>query len=313
MTATPDVIVLAGGPDPERDVSIQSARGVADALRAAGLDVHERVIDAISAAELAELPGAVVFPVLHGPWGEGGPMQDLLEAGGRPYVGSGPAAARLAMDKLATKLAAANLGIPTAPAAVFGVRDTEPPIELPVVVKPVRDGSSKGVRLIRERSEWDAAWRELSSQDRLPAHMVERLITGRELTVGLLDRGEGLVTLPLVEIAPAEGPYDYAAKYDRDDTVYTVRPELPANIAEQASAYALGLGRALGVRDLARVDFLLDTDGGLWLLEANTMPGFTSHSLLPMAARASGIEMPDLCAGLIESARRRNATPLETH
>lgn len=312
MTDTPDVLVLAGGPDPEHEVSIQSARGVADALRAAALSVHEQVIDALTAGQLARLPGAVVFPVLHGPWGEGGPMQDLLESDGRPYVGSGPAAARLAMDKLATKLAAASLGIPTAPAAVFGASDAEPPIDLPVVVKPVRDGSSKGVRLIRERSAWDDAWRELSAQDRLPAHMVERLVCGRELTVGLLDRGQGFTTLPLVEIAPAEGPYDYAAKYDRDDTLYTVRPELPANITEQASAYALGLGRALGVRDLARVDFLLDADGGLWLLEANTMPGFTSHSLLPMAARALGIEMPDLCAGLVEAARRRAPAPMET-
>lgn len=304
----PSVVVLAGGPDDERPVSLQSAAGVAAGLRRAGAAVHEAVIDRPTLAELHAMPGEVVFPVLHGAFGEGGPLQDLLEALGRPYVGCGPRAARLAMDKLATKLLAAGLGIATKPACVLNAGDGECPLSPPVVVKPVHDGSSVGLHLCPDEAAWRAAHRAAAADIAARpgrAYMIEPMVRGRELTVGLLAEGGRLRALPLVEIAPASGVYDYAAKYERDDTRYIVKPALPPVAAEECSRAAVRLANAIGVRDLCRVDFLLDAEGIPWLLEVNTMPGFTPHSLLPMAAAAEGMEMPALCAALVRAAAAR--------
>lgn len=313
MTAgLPSVLVLGGGPDAERPVSLQSAASVADALRAAGATVHDVTIDQPDAAALAALPGDVVFPVLHGGFGEGGRLQTLLEPSGRPYVGAGPRAARVAMDKLATKMLAATLGIATKPACVLDVRDAVCPLPLPVVVKPVHDGSSVGLHLCRNAAAWDAARAAVAAdvQSRPGrVYMIEPLIQGRELTVGLLEREGRLQPLPLIEIAPVGGVYDYQAKYDRDDTRYLVDPDLPRGVADRCRDAAVRLAEAIGVRHLSRVDFLLDADATPWLLEINTMPGFTSHSLLPMAARAAGIDMPQLCAHLVTAAARTAAAP----
>jgi D-alanine-D-alanine ligase len=303
------VVVLGGGPDAEREVSLNSSRCVVRALESApGIDVAYEIIDRVSPEQLRKLPGEVIFPVLHGGYGEGGPLQDVLERDGRAYVGCGPEAARLAMDKLATKLAAAGLGIRTAPAGVFDARDGVCPFGLPAVLKPVHDGSSVGVHLCHEASRWEEARRTVIAD--MQAHpgrvyMVERLIKGRELTVGVLDPGssEGRA-LEIIEIQPAAEFYDYEAKYTRDDTRYVVGPQLPAGVKEQVQRSALELARAAGIRHLVRVDFLLDGAGIAWLLEMNTMPGFTEHSLLPMAARAAGAEMPALCASLVRWALR---------
>ncbi len=298
------VLVLGGGPDAEREVSLQSAAGVASALRETGrFEVIERTIGRLTARELSELPGDVIFPVLHGPWGEGGALQDLLAADGRAYVGCGPIAARVAMDKIATKLLAASLGIPTAPAAVANLADEVCPIGLPAVIKPVHEGSSVGLHLCLDATTWQAglsAAREAQGRHPSRVCMVERYIKGRELTVGVLDGA----TLPIIEIVPADGVYDYEAKYTRNDTQYRINPQLPGGLAERLARHASLLFRALGARHLARVDFLLDGGGAAWLLEANTMPGFTSHSLVPQAARAVGLSMPDLCGRLIELAER---------
>ncbi|MGP1272795.1 MAG: D-alanine--D-alanine ligase family protein [Phycisphaerales bacterium] len=289
----PLALVLGGGPDAERSVSLKSSEAVARAIEASGaFEVALEIID--RPASLAGFRGEVVFPVLHGAWGEGGPLQDLLIREGRPFVGCGPAAARLCMDKMATKLAAARAGVRTPAAAVLNPTDAACPFAPPVVVKPVHEGSSVGLFICRDERSLERAFRPDGA-----VRMVERLIDGRELTCGLLDRGNGLEALPLIEISPAEGVYDFAAKYDRDDTRYTLDPVLPEPAdAGAIRADALRVGRALGVRHLARVDFLLDDDGQHWLLEVNTMPGFTGHSLLPKAAAARGIELPELCAGL---------------
>ncbi|MCW5776700.1 MAG: D-alanine--D-alanine ligase [Phycisphaeraceae bacterium] len=306
----PTVLVLGGGPDAERAVSLDSARSVAQALRDAGFAVHHETIDRPSLADLRGMHGDVVFPVLHGAWGEGGPLQDMLNADGRPYVGSAPRAARVAMDKLATKLIATRLGVPTPVAVALNIRDAVCPLDLPVVVKPVHEGSSVGLHLCRDDAAWEAAFEDA----RRAAHhspgrvcMAERLIQGRELTVGLVARNPGgpLSALPVIEIVPAAGPYDYGAKYERDDTGYRVGPDLPADVADRISRDAERLAAAIGVRDLARVDFLLDADDQPWLLEINTMPGFTSHSLLPRAARAVGLDMPALCGSLVLAALAR--------
>jgi D-alanine-D-alanine ligase len=301
------VLVLGGGPDAERQVSLDSAAGVAAAIRDSGrFDVVERTIDRITSAEFRALPGDVIFPVLHGAFGEGGPLQDILDRSGRPYVGSGPSAARWAMDKMATKLAASRVGIPTPEACVLNLRDEGCPLPFPVVVKPVHEGSSVGLHLVRSPEQWPAVRRAVAEDAAThPArvYMAERLIGGKELTVGLIDGRP----LPTIHIQPADGPYDYEAKYHRDDTRYVLDPELPPGADAAVKDHATALARALGVRHVARVDYLLDEGARAWLLEINTMPGFTSHSLVPKAARHAGTSMPELCAGLVDLALRDHA------
>lgn len=299
------VLILGGGPDAEREVSLESSRCVHEALSGRKrFEVRREVIGRLTGAELAALPGDVVFPVLHGPFGEGGGVQDLLELDGRPYVGSRPAAARLAMDKMGTKLAGLRAGVPTCEACVFNGSDAACPVPLPVVVKPVHEGSSVGVHICRDRTAWDAA-REtvMADMEDHPwrAYMVERAVLGgRELTVGLLD-GEALAP---VEIKPAAEFYDYEAKYHRDDTRYEVDPPLAPGVGARLREFAVRIGGVVGVRHMARVDFLLDAGGELWMLEINTIPGFTTHSLLPMGAAHAGIEFPSLCERLVEMALR---------
>ena len=227
------VLVLGGGPDSEREVSLNSAREIARALqRNPALVVVEQTIGRITLDELKDLPGDVVFPALHGAFGEGGPLQDLLEADGRPYVGCGPTAARLAMDKLATKLVASRLGINTPHACVLNPGDARCPMRLPVVVKPIHEGSSVGLHVCLDQRDWAEAHRAvMADRTRNPhrSYMVERLIAGRELTVGLLDRS----ALPIIHIAPRDGIYDYEAKYIRDDTRYILEPELPPGAKDE--------------------------------------------------------------------------------
>lgn len=298
------VLVLGGGPDAEREVSLNSAKGVANAVRATGnYEVTEHTIDRITLAQLKALPGDVIMPILHGSFGEGGPLQDIMDQDGRPYVGCRGPAARHAMDKMATKLAAARAGIPTTDSFNFNIKDDACPIPLPVVVKPVHDGSSVGLHICKDPAAWSAARRDVEADIHSKpgrVYMIEKYIAGKELTVGLLD-GQ---PLPIIHIAPADGPYDYEAKYKRKDTKYNLDPELPKGVDAQVKDYAARLGKAIGVRHVSRVDFLLDQQGQPWLLEINTMPGFTATSLVPKAAAHIGIDMPSLCAKLVEFALR---------
>lgn len=309
------VLVLGGGPDREREVSINSSRAIASGLERAGHRVHYQLIDRIGASELARLPGEVIFPALHGAFGEGGPLQELLAADGRPFVGCFADAARLAMDKIASKLAAAALGIPTAPACVVNRGDPELPIGLGLVMKPVHDGSSVGLHLCRDRAAYERARAAVDADiDANPgrAYMAERLIEGRELTQSLI-AGEsgGLEAMDVIEITPAEGAYDYDAKYLRNDTTYKVGPDLPGGVTERVREWSLALASHMGVRHVARVDFLLErSTGKVWLLEINTMPGFTDHSLVPKAAAARGIEMSSLCDRLVRAAARDHGRKL---
>jgi len=289
------VLVLKGGPDAEREVSLRSGGRVAQALRDDGtFDVIELAIDAPGADALAQLQGDVVFPVLHGPWGEGGPLQELLEAAGRPFVGCGSAAARIAMDKAATKTIAARAGVPTPRARVLR-RGDELDLEPPVVIKPSNDGSSVDLFVCKDRAEVDRALATAFSRRELM--LAEEFITGREITVGWLNGR----ALPIVEIVPADGLYDYEAKYVRKDTRYVLDPELPAGVAERAQAATVGICRALGCRHISRVDFMVD-DRGPWMLEVNTMPGMTDTSLVPKAAAHAGLPFPALCRTLVECA-----------
>jgi len=298
------VCVLGGGPDAERDVSLESAAGIAAALRAhAGLEVVEVTIDRPSIREVSAIDADVIWPALHGGFGEGGPLQDLLEDDGRPYVGSGPRAARLAMDKIATKVLTLELGIVAAPGAAVNPTDDRLALDPPLVLKPIHEGSSVGLHVCRSEADVRGAVEAVRKDVRAHpgrAYMVEPLISGRELTVGVLDGDP----LPTIEIIPAEEAYDYEAKYQRDDTRYELEPDLPEGVGERVSASAVRVCEALGVRHLARADFLLDDRAEAYLLEVNTMPGFTSHSLVPKAAHRIGLEMPALCARIVEMAIR---------
>lgn len=299
MTTRPSVLVLMGGPDAERPVSIMSGTGVAAALRESGkFDVIERTIDKPTAQELAAMPGEVIFPVLHGHWGEGGPLQQLLEAIGRPFVGCGSHASAFAMDKMRTKQYVESQGVRTPKAAEIGPHD-HCPVDPPVVVKPVDDGSSVDIRICRTPIELAEARKQLHPRRR--RLMVEQYIAGREMTVGII-HGE---LLPAIEIMPTVSFYDYDAKYDRDDTRYVVGPDIPDTLLDEMNRDSMIAWEGLGCRDLARVDFRVDAEGRSWFLEINTMPGFTSHSLVPMAAAKHGWSMPALCAKLVEHAMAR--------
>ncbi|MBX3357039.1 MAG: D-alanine--D-alanine ligase [Phycisphaeraceae bacterium] len=305
------VLVLGGGPDAEREVSIKSATAIAEALRASGAyTVRLEIISTLSLDQLRALPADVVFPYLHGPWGEGGPLQDILELDGRPYVGSGPRSAREAMDKIATKAAALALGIDTPPVWILNPNDPVCPTALPVVIKPVHEGSTIGLHVCTSRAHYAAALAAVRAERDsgvIRTYMIEPKVGGqaraRELTVGLLDRQ----ALPVIEICPQDGLYDYAAKYTRDDTRYILDPDVPESVLKKISKATSRLARAMGLRHIARADFMLDSSNTPWFLEINTTPGFTDHSLVPKAARHAGIAMPELCARMVELALRDHA------
>ncbi len=297
------VVVLKGGPSSERKISLSSGTGVANALRDAGFRVEEIEF---SEAALPELPAEcdVVFPVLHGVFGEDGQIQTLLEARGVRYVGSGPAACKLIMDKLGTKKALLAAGAPTAKWAVLAGPDAPMPAELkfPVVVKPNEQGSSIGISKVDagDGVAWKKALATAFALD--PCVFAEEFIPGVEITVGVLD-GKAL---PVVEIHPCgDGRwYDYDAKYDHTQghTEYLCPPRNVAeSVQEKARQLAEVIYRALGAKDLLRVDFIVGPDGTPWCLEANAIPGFTPTSLMPKAAAAVGISFPELCARLVKA------------
>lgn len=300
------VLVLAGGPDRERRVSLDSAAAVSRALREGGHEVHEATIDRATLGEVRDLPGEVVWPVLHGRWGEGGPLQDILEEDGRPYVGSGPGPARGAMDKVFAKALASECGMRVLPSVIIDPNDATPAIDLPIVVKPIFEGSTIGLHICRDTSAWEAARAEVGERmGEGVIYMGEHYAPGREITVGVADLGKGLEALPIIEITPGDGLYDYAAKYERDDTTYTCEPRLPGAVSDEVRRGTLALCARLGVRHVARADFILTPDGHAVFLEINTMPGFTSHSLVPMAAAHAGVPMSALATSIVEAALAR--------
>ena len=311
------ILVLRGGPDRERPVSLQSGGQVAQALRDAGHAVYERDIlpDDLSAIDDAKKLGVqVVFPVLHGPWGEGGPLQAILETSGLAYVGCREKSARLCMDKWATKKVLQDAGLPTAEAELIE-RGQKRRLAAPCVVKALDEGSSFALAICHSEAEADDAVAKLfADHDRL---MVERFVAGKELTVGVVqgldaasagkmpappDTQAGPTALPPIHIIPAVAFYDYEAKYTRDDTQYRFDIDLPPACIQSVSDSAKRAFETLGCRHLARIDFIVDDQLHLYILEANTMPGFTSHSLVPKAAKHLGLAFPDLCDHLVRLA-----------
>ena len=285
--------VLMGGPSSERDVSLRSGAAIAGALRTRGYEVVE--IDLKTAS--VDVPAGVeaVFVALHGEFGEDGGVQSILRERKIPYTGSGPEASELAFDKVLSKKVFADHGIPTPRHEILGAgqRRTMP---LPVVVKPVREGSSIGVHIVTDESRWLASYSDALLHG--GEVLVENFIEGSELTVGLV----GDQVLPVLEIRAPRGFYDYQAKYTKGVTEYLVPAPIPEERARTCQQLAWRVFGALGCRDMARVDFRMNSKGELFVLELNSIPGFTETSLLPKAARAAGIEFPELCDRILQMA-----------
>jgi D-alanine-D-alanine ligase len=282
-----------GGLSTEREVSLKSGRAVAEALQTVGYEVAE--ID-LKGREL-DFPTGVeaVFVALHGEFGEDGQVQALLKERRIPYTGSGPEASRRSFDKRLSKKIFVEKGIPTPRFEILktGQNRTLP---LPVVVKPVRQGSSIGVRILFEELDWPGALSEALSYD--GEVLVEAYIEGRELTVGVIVEE----VLPVIEIQAPAGFYNYKAKYTKGLTQYIVPAEIPPDRAAESRRLALLTFNALGCKDMGRVDFRMTPAGELFVLELNNIPGFTGTSLLPKAARAAGIEFPELCDRILNMA-----------
>ncbi|MGC9454347.1 MAG: D-alanine--D-alanine ligase family protein [Phycisphaerae bacterium] len=302
-----DVTVLMGGPSSEREVSLLSGDAVAGALEKVGHRVVREDISPNWTSPLDREGLEAVFIALHGEFGESGEVQHLCEVRGLPYTGSPPRASELAMNKAAAKqvLKHAGLDVPDwmvieefhKPAVYRRWLDE---FGVPVAVKPVNGGSSIDITLARDEAARDAAIDELL--DKYSRVMVEKLIDGRELTVGIV----GPHALPVIEIVPDREFYDYSAKYDDDaGTKYVFEHGLDDELIGRVQSDALAAHEVLGCRDLSRVDFLLDADGSPYLLEVNTIPGFTSHSLVPKAAAAAGIDFEHLVDHLLAMAWNR--------
>lgn len=287
------VAVLKGGPGAEREVSLRSGAAVAEALRASGLQVVEADVRTLDFTLPAEVQA--VFPVLHGEFGEDGMVQRRLEELGLPYVGSRSWEMPRGFDKEISHALLAAAALPTAPYEMAGPGES-PSMDVPVVIKAPRQGSSIGVEIVKQAEELPAALERVRAFG--PRVLVERFIPGRECTVGFL----GNEPLPLIEIVPAEGAYDYQAKYQRGDTRYLVPAPFPEDWSARITDLARRAYAVLGGRHLGRIDFRVTDDGDACILEINPLPGFTNTSLLPKAAASVGISFQELCLRLMEMA-----------
>ncbi|MGA7391901.1 MAG: D-alanine--D-alanine ligase [Terrimicrobiaceae bacterium] len=280
------VAVLLGGPGSEREVSLRSGAAVARAVRSLGVTVEE--VD-VRDAEIALPPGIeLAYNMVHGTFGEDGQIQEALERLGVPYTGEGIRGSQLAFDKILSKTRFDEEGVPTGQWHVIDSR-TSPRFTPPFVVKAPRQGSSVGVHIIRDMATLPAALDDcFRFGDEV---LVEEFFPGRELTVGIL----GDEALPVVEIVPNEGFYDYEHKYTKGASQYFVPAEIGAQATKAVQDAALAATRALGLEVYSRVDVLLGADGRLNVLEINTIPGMTETSLLPKAAAVAGLDFPALC------------------
>jgi len=294
------VAVLLGGKSAEREVSLKSGGMVLAALRKKGVDAHPFDPKEKDLLELVKERFQRVFIALHGGFGEDGTVQGVLEWLGIPYTGSGVLASALAMDKVRTKRLWAAEGLPTAAYAVLG-RDTNlkavaKKLGVPLFVKPASEGSSVGMTKVKKAGDLEEAYALAVNYD--PVVIAEKFIDGAELTAAIL----GERVLPIIRIETPREFYDYEAKYIANDTRYLI----PCGVAEkkekELQAICLKAFRSLGCRGWGRVDLMLDKRGRPYLLEVNTSPGMTDHSLVPMAARAVGISYEDLCVQVLEMA-----------
>lgn len=299
LTRPVTLTVMLGGPSAEREVSLRSGAAVAAALRSRGHVVSE--LDPRTPEWTLPAGTEAVFLALHGTYGEDGAVQRQLEALGVPYTGCDAEASRVAFDKVETKQRCLAAGIATPRFAVADHPRAPWPEHLtpPLVLKPARQGSSVGLRFVDQPGDWPSALAEALRHDRRV--LIEERIAGRETTVGILD-GEAL---PVVEVRPRSGVYDYQSKYTSGATEYLCPAPFDAATTARIQAAGLGAFRAIGGRDYARVDVMVRPDGEPLVLEVNTLPGMTELSLLPQAAAAAGLGYAELCERMIELALRR--------
>jgi D-alanine-D-alanine ligase len=303
------VAVLMGGHSAEREVSLMSGTGVLNALKSQGVDAHAFDPAERDLAELKRMGFVRVFIALHGRMGEDGSVQGALELLGIPYTGSGIMASAIAMDKVMTKRVWSAEGLPTprwvwlapdrqAREDVVAVPDT---LGLPLIVKPPREGSSIGVTKVKGYSQMQAAVSLAASHD--PDVLCEEFIEGDEVTCAVLGTGAGATALPVIRIVAPEGAYDYQNKYFTDVTQYHCPSGLPAAEEAEIQRIVLAAYRTLGCRGWGRADLMIRaSDRKPFLLEMNTSPGMTGHSLVPMSARAAGISYEELCLRLLADA-----------
>jgi len=299
-----EVAVLMGGASAEREISLRSGRGVLAALQSRGVQAFAFDPAVQPLDDLRRLGVERVFIALHGRYGEDGTVQGALELLGIAYTGSGVQASALAIDKIRTKQIWSFLGLPTPQSLAIGPlsqpHEIVAALGLPVVVKPCREGSTLGLSKVHRVEELEAAIALATRSDALS--LAEQLIAGRELTVAVLGEASQARALPIVEIRAPEGNYDYQHKYFTEDTEYLCPAPLDAELGARVQALAVRAYAALGCSGWGRVDLMLDAGGNPWLLEVNTSPGMTDHSLVPMAARALGISYADLVLRLLDAA-----------
>jgi len=293
------VTVMLGGPSAERDVSLRSGAAVAGALRSIGFHVSE--VDPVDRQWKLPEGTDVVFLALHGTYGEDGTVQTRLDELGVPYTGCDAEASRVAFDKVLTKQRCMDAGVPTARFTVFNSASASWPRgwNPPVVLKPVRQGSSVGVQFVDRVADWSKALGESLRYD--SEVLMEERIAGRETTVGIL----GDEVLPVVEVRPKQGSYDYTNKYTPGSTEYFCPALFDGPTTRRVQEAGLAAFKAIGGRDYARVDVMVREDGQPVVLEVNTLPGMTETSLLPKAAAAAGLSYEELCRRMVELALRR--------
>lgn len=301
MSRKLNIVVMLGGPGAERKVSLRSGAGVAQALRSLGHTVVE--LDPEKPDWILPPGTDAVFLALHGTYGEDGTVQAQLEKLGVPYTGCDSVASRIAFDKVLTKQRCIVAGVPTAKYLVVESAKTPWPLgwQPPVVVKPVRQGSSVGLQFVERVADWPDALAEALRYD--SQLLMEERIVGREVTVGILD---GLA-LPVVEVRPKSGRYDERSKYTAGETEYFCPADFDASTTQRIQVAALGVFHAIGGRDYSRVDVMVRPNGEPVVLEVNTLPGMTETSLLPKAAKAAGMAYPELCQRMIDLALERKS------
>lgn len=303
------VAVLLGGSSAERDISLMSGQGVLQALRSAGVDAHAFDPAGRPLGDLLAEQFGRCFIALHGRYGEDGCIQGALELLGIPYTGSGVMASSMAMDKIMTKRVWQASGLPTPRYVVLGAGQQSRELDfavpdelgLPLIVKPPREGSSIGVSKVRALSQMQEAVKLAAQYD--PDILCEEFIEGEEITCPVIGTGAAARTLPVVRIKAPEGAYDYQNKYFTDVVSYECPSGLSADEELEVSRLVLAAYQSLGCRGWARADLMIRAcDRKPFLLEMNTSPGMTSHSLVPMSAKAAGISYPALCVEILELA-----------
>ena len=295
------VAVLMGGKSAEREISLMSGKCVLAALRSKGVDAHAFDPAERDLTELRRDGYARCFVALHGRGGEDGTVQGALEVLGLPYTGSGVMGSAIGMDKWRTKMIWLANGLPTPRYRILSGRDdwkaVAADLGLPLIVKPANEGSTLGLTRVNSVSQLPEAY-ELAAKKYHDMALAEQFIDGPEYTASIVAEE----TLPLIRIEAPQGNYDYQNKYFTDDTKYHCPCGLEPAVEDRLKALALQAFRLVGCVGWGRVDLMLDAQGRPWLLEVNTIPGMTDHSLVPMAARAAGIAFEDLCVRILESA-----------